>query len=1053
MQRHNDEIDNSHETMVNTVSGRVVVKESGHGIANLVVHVFDIDSNLKPSKFVSLINSNNNFRTASTITDITGSFRVEFYLPALKKRVNRRGLNLVVLVTAPEESETQSTLIYVPQTARINAAMTESYLIKIPQADLEKAGITLPGFSDSEVEPPDAVSKRITKLAQRDVSVAAAQRDALRVKVSDARKEFDIFRNHFRPSFERLLSSVMNESSLDTFVPRDGPVRQTNEKVINTDLDAVINSGKDRAPVKTRIALTREQADLVRDKLDSGGKISFKELHSIINGSDDSKPTQPYYLRTYPTSLICRKLTQEEKQCADVLAGREPQPPRPIVTPPPGDTAGAGVEKIKTSDIPIFLARLVNTMTSPEEGLLTELEPSATKDSVSNNIQDLSFKPSPADVPAIYRFSSIQIAFRDVWQEAIDEGILSIAENAYDQIVLLGGEPNLQNNPNPISALRAEFSAINHTLRQSNFNGSDFNGTMTKSLAMAQSGLAFQQSGSGLSSPTTGAVNMAGGINISGLANGSGTTNSSGPIDVFGTDSILDGPFGPTRPVSDPGYSPGPSDLLSELEQRMQEPYAFTTFAANRKERSINFGILVEYELLLTPIAYHAGRLAKTITLAPKEVQRYTKTVKRHRKRVEKEVEKHIQIQKDEMTKISKIEQEIIRKANTKTNFQLSSEFTAKDPTGSGEAVTKTSFEREAATVSDSVKKTYHEAVVKASRDTDEYITDITTEESEDFELSESGEISNPSESTAATFLLYDLQRRYRVTERIHKITPIVLVAQEMPSPHEINESWMITHDWILRRVLLDDAFLPALNYLSHNVVGDRIALRELSLNINQQRKVIEELKNQLGVVRTRIATYRTLLEKALLNAAEKKAKGGNGGGFDIGWDDVLFPVTGLGLELIEGLGELAFSGSSNAGVSETSLDSIKETIQRTVDEERDLLMRLEREVTALNALTETYTKALAENYNHRTQILAARIHWKQNIHHYHQAIMNHEPPDQRYLRLHEVPVPIFKPNVSYKFQKFEPIQGALNTVLHGSRDLENALNTDVYEAEVLPDL
>jgi hypothetical protein len=71
----------------------------------------------------------------------------------------------------------------------------------------------------------------------------------------------------------------------------------------------------------------------------------------------------------------------------------------------------------------------------------------------------------------------------------------------------------------------------------------------------------------------------------------------------------------------------------------------------------------------------------------------------------------------------------------------------------------------------------------------------------------------------------------------------------------------------------------------------------------------------------------------------------------------------------------------------------------------RDLMFRLEREVTALNALTETYTKALREHNNHLAEITRLRVHVKDNIMYYMQAIWVHEPPDQRFFRLHNTPV------------------------------------------------
>ncbi len=69
-------------------------------------------------------------------------------------------------------------------------------------------------------------------------------------------------------------------------------------------------------------------------------------------------------------------------------------------------------------------------------------------------------------------------------------------------------------------------------------------------------------------------------------------------------------------------------------------------------------------------------------------------------------------------------------------------------------------------------------------------------------------------------------------------------------------------------------------------------------------------------------------------------------------------------------------------------------------------MFRLEREVTALNALTETYTKALRDHNNHLTEIARLQVHVINNVMYYMQAIWTHEPPDQRYFRLHNVPIP-----------------------------------------------
>jgi len=85
--------------------------------------------------------------------------------------------------------------------------------------------------------------------------------------------------------------------------------------------------------------------------------------------------------------------------------------------------------------------------------------------------------------------------------------------------------------------------------------------------------------------------------------------------------------------------------------------------------------------------------------------------------------------------------------------------------------------------------------------------------------------------------------------------------------------------------------------------------------------------------------------------------------------------------------------------------------------QEKEIVGRLERETTALNALTETYTKNLSDHLNRKVQIARLRVHLKSNIMYYMQAIWSHEPPDQRFFRLHEVRVPKLKGKTTYKLE------------------------------------
>ena len=83
--------------------------------------------------------------------------------------------------------------------------------------------------------------------------------------------------------------------------------------------------------------------------------------------------------------------------------------------------------------------------------------------------------------------------------------------------------------------------------------------------------------------------------------------------------------------------------------------------------------------------------------------------------------------------------------------------------------------------------------------------------------------------------------------EQIHALQSVIFVAQEVPAPSELTHSWLIRHDWILSRVLLDPSYAPALGYVSTTLISDDVALREMREGLFRQRKLVEDLKQALG--------------------------------------------------------------------------------------------------------------------------------------------------------------------------------------------------------------
>jgi hypothetical protein len=89
--------------------------------------------------------------------------------------------------------------------------------------------------------------------------------------------------------------------------------------------------------------------------------------------------------------------------------------------------------------------------------------------------------------------------------------------------------------------------------------------------------------------------------------------------------------------------------------------------------------------------------------------------------------------------------------------------------------------------------------------------------------------------------------------------------------------------------------------------------------------------------------------------------------------------------------------------------DAIQQAEVDSEDKSRDLSFKLESEVAALNSLANAYAKAYSAHVNRLTQIARLRVHILQNILYYMQAIWNHEPPDQRFFRLHNTKIPTLK--------------------------------------------
>ncbi len=433
-------------------------------------------------------------------------------------------------------------------------------------------------------------------------------------------------------------------------------------------------------------------------------------------------------------------------------------------------------------------------------------------------------------------------------------------------------------------------------------------------------------------------------------------------------------------------------NLLNSLDGMLKEPYRFDVFAPD----SINYGLLLNYRQHWQPQSYQVGNLVSTIPLAPQETRRYTtKTVIKKTRNV-KEIDDAIRSGKDESSDTWRVDSEIVNRAN---NFQ-------KNASGSfgNDNLYKVSAgmqqSQDQAVESAQTKREFHESVMKSAQEyRNEHRLEMTTEESREDESTSYREIRNPNDELTVTYLFYELQRRYLVDELLNKVTPVILVANDVPAPHEVDQAWILRYDWIIKRTILDGSFLPALEYLSANYAGEELTLEVLELAVEQQKAVVDRISQQVKVSSEALNAATLGLEKAETQEV----------------DDLKAAETA---SIVKGIFDpLGITGKSGDGNSDRArVDFAKDALSRAQTKVNQSVSELRTETTALQVAIDKYTKAATQHFSMLADIDRLRVHVKDNIIYYMQAIWTYEPADQRYFRLCNVDVPVFTHNTTVNF-------------------------------------
>lgn len=997
------------------VSGSVAVLESGVGVANLQVVIYDLDDpkgaaeqgrdSFELSNVDDIWRAMQGDRLGSVLSDKRGNFELAFEIADFAPSERRPRPELLLLLLAPADAGADhpfarpvlERLLYVTRDVRFDAGRTESYYIRLPQAKLDRYAIPV---SAAPAAPGQVSPEHIDAIFVADQAHKQAVTDAIGKQVRERAAPVTARIQRSKAAFARFSSKPpVSDLRSDAAVLNDGEALSPKmHTLIVNRMQAIATRERDRTrrftlrvPASALLetgAITDPNATTVDASVEHRQLLIWYRAHRR-NGFLERGPSwMQAYCRQHEAHS---RFAEVEHRC------------RPVPPPPPGDNPPDGAID---ADVDALVREQIGSMTTPEEHL-------AYGERRADGSISAVIHTGAADTTAYHDFHDIQIAFEHVWKGAVDSSLQPFLMGAYGEMV------GYQNRVSGTD----DFPAV-HSVDDMRAMYQEFLGLQR----MLDAASAPPPEQSDMRLPTPDAVK----ILLPGLTDEQWSAlSSSDRVRLVALsqeflqrrywDDAFEDPIANERRLPEihaeaqrlaqaarqaareraaseatarrgrarPGvvrpHGNRLATLMAELDERLAEPYRFDIFAPD----STNYGVMLTYRQTWEPRDYQVGDLVSTIPLAPRETRRYSKRQVVRRNRLQKELEDIQTARSSESSSTSRADAEIVRNARNGTSFEQTANATIN--VGMFEGSFGTRFGVEAEKSSSDTKRNFREAVLKAA---EEYKRqrrlEIETTDSLELESTSSGEISNPNDEIAVTYLFYELQRQYMVAESLHRLAPVVLVAREVPTPDQIDEDWLIAHDWILRRVLLDETQETALDYLATSLAGDELALESHHNSMRRQVELVDELTRKEGL-QSALAQQTFDELKRLMGGANTPAEAQQ--------------LKEIGLALAFGPLSL-IGGNSGERDAEKREEIAKIALERADKGQQEASARLTREVTAMQESVERYTRALQAHFDRVAAVTRLRIHVKQNILHYMQAIWDHEPADQRYFALYNIQVP-----------------------------------------------
>lgn len=955
------------------VTGRVFLNESGAPIPGLSVEAFDLTTAPKASTRTALSASDASWVTAqrslgSDITAEDGSFGIE-----AEDSQSGQPVKLAIAVLKPDSASKSggAEILHVVRRVRVvESAGAQRFQIGLPAASVTDVPATVPpdavpsstvtaaaGLLEGRAKAFQGVRKTIAAIRKSEADKLRVDRDATESKVTKALYE------------QVLLPLKDSKGALPDHVVRlNESVRVRTRTALSASLQ------------KNRSNVARGLVDISEDDknrlLDANGvpraTVTDADVEALLFG--------PTYVDGLPTR---HRRDIVAVGCRDRQFPIKHQPGGPGNGSSPGDGSGASGGEATLGQVKKSLARLLKA--TEQTGLplaFTDSERPTAAD-IEGQLQQFRLREGPADTTAQFDFERLFLASDMVIRPRPDPGLIDEIVHGTETISDLGGDVKLrqrQRGSDLLDALQAEVSIV--------AKAGALTGSELSEASLAHGSFGYLDAIDGMARDSTQRVVRA----------VSPPTSMKREVVVrdhrgeSGKEVIVRDHRGEFAEDDSIGFGRARyadlAQFLSRIRRLRSTPYPFVPFGVDPEGGSVTYGVLLTYTQTWRPLGHQAGDLVKTIPLAPKASIKYHVRRKVGRTYTDKRAQSSESTYSNEAQDTQRDIAKVVRNAKLSTSFTLTNETGGGVP-GVASSSTTSVFTAGAEQSSESTKEAFREQIRKhAEQMKVSSSTEVTVSSTEEMEVEETTTLENPSVERTFTCFLYELWRRFEVSERLTRATPVVLVAEKLPEPSELDEAWILRYDWILRRVVLDRDFLPAIDYASTGrLAADLGKAKELEVTLEKQTAVVVNLQQQVTDLRSPMGLPdpRNAWEQFIINVLDDK---------DPDWRQ------------------------DPKKVREVFGDDVADRMEKRKEALKEAESDLKREASLLERATDAFNAAFTKYALEAIQVERFLLHLKDNIVYYCQAILDHEGRDQEYMRLRNQPIPDVTGSITYKVKK-----------------------------------